>query len=98
MFRDEVFIHQDEIAKYFYQIERNVPLMNKMNILRYWLLDRIEQLRAEEVLKDWVLGEVEVLDDEAFRGAYVQVQENDIVEVQESGTEERSTRRKVDDR
>lgn len=98
MFRDEVFIHQDEIAKYFYQIERNVPLMNKMNILRYWLLDRIEQLRAEEVLKDWVLGEVELLDDEAFREAYVQVQENDIEEFHDSGKEEIYLRRKVVDR
>lgn len=73
-FRGERFITREEILSYFYSIENHITIPNRIQILRDWLLEKVDEKEKEERTKDWVLEESELLDREDYLKVYRKLQ------------------------
>ncbi|ADU29632.1 RNA polymerase recycling motor HelD [Evansella cellulosilytica] len=73
-FRGELFISEEEIEKYFYELDASLPISNRMNLLVEWLLLEVKKLEKRERRKDWPIEESELLDKEDYLEAYRQSQ------------------------
>src|SRR5699024_5982397 len=92
--RKRILISKDEISRYFYALEE-MPIINRMEIVLKWLLQKIEKHQNIEKNKDWVMAQVELMDKEDYAEAYYQSQEGDVVD---SSMEEEYLREEVIER
>jgi DNA helicase II / ATP-dependent DNA helicase PcrA len=76
-FRDEILISKEKISNYFYGIEENISIPNRMELVSKWLLKELRLIQNREKDKDWVLEQIELLDKEAYLQAYYQNQRID---------------------
>ena len=96
IFREEILISKEEISRHFYTLAKEVTLSNVMGLISTWLLKRISAIEEQELQEDWVMEQVELLDDEEYLQAYQYGQEQEEVEdFYNSGTEEEYLKEKV---
>src|SRR5690625_5029985 len=99
MFRDRILISKKDIHRYFYEIERSTSIANSLTIVSERLLREIQKYQSEMFDEDWVMEEIEALDDEEFLEAYTHVQNlEDEEEFYDSGMEEEFLRGKIIER
>ncbi|MFC7442593.1 RNA polymerase recycling motor HelD [Laceyella putida] len=67
---DQVMIASEQIKERFYAYEPNVKLANRIQMVRKWLLDELDQLAEQHIWEDWVGEEVEFLEKEDYYQAY----------------------------
>lgn len=96
LFRGEIFLSAKEMKDYFTSLSDDLALQNKVNILLRWLEERIEILQEKEISKDWVIDEIELLDDTVLTEVYHELQEREEMEdFYDSGAEERFLQEKI---
>lgn len=66
LFRKEVLISKEEMKHFFDQLNKKIPLTNRVHLLAEWLLKLIIQKEKREHLNDWVEAERELLDEETL--------------------------------
>lgn len=94
--RGEVLISSTQIQDYFYSLDHSILLANKMEMVSTWLLKKVNQLEETQFDQDWVMNEVELLDDEQLTNAYHELQKKEEMEdFYDSGKEEVFLRKKV---
>ncbi|GIO25814.1 RNA polymerase recycling motor HelD [Ornithinibacillus bavariensis] len=91
-FRDAILISKEQISDYFYELEENVSLPNRMEIVSKWLLKELRLIQNREKDKDWVMEQVELLDKESYLQAYY---ENQRIDEDDFGLEEDILRNEV---
>lgn len=98
-FRDRILISKNAIEHYFYNIEHSTSISNSLFIVLEWLLKELQNYQSDEFDEDWVMEEIEGLDDEEFLDVYEEVQEReDEEDFYDSGLEEEFLRGKVIER
>lgn len=70
VFRSEPFVHRDEIRQFFYSLNPLLPIPNRIQLVKEWLLNRIEEKGAEERKKEWVEEERDLMSREEYVKAY----------------------------
>ncbi|MEC5425487.1 RNA polymerase recycling motor HelD [Virgibacillus sp. C22-A2] len=82
-FRKQILISKEKIKDYFYGLDESIAIPNKMELVSMWLLKELRHYQRDEVDKDWVMEQVELMDKEDFLKAYYKSQdiddENDVV-------------------
>ncbi|GAB3796205.1 RNA polymerase recycling motor HelD [Virgibacillus kimchii] len=78
-FQNRVLISGEEQYNYFYHLEEDLEIPNKMELLSGWLLKQLQKKMMEEKYEDWVMEKVELLDKEAYLKAYYRTQDQDDV-------------------
>ncbi|WP_099156715.1 RNA polymerase recycling motor HelD [Virgibacillus ndiopensis] len=91
-FRKRILISKEQISDYFYSLDNDISIPNKMEFVRKWLLKEIAVHQKKEKNKDWVMDQVELLAKEDYLKAYYKDQEYD---VNDSGLEEKILRTEV---
>lgn len=76
-FRGELFLPKETIEEIFYQLEPKTSLQNMLHALVDELMKRIQDFRKEQEKEDWVMYEIESLDDEEILDVYMDVQEQE---------------------
>ncbi|PWK16565.1 RNA polymerase recycling motor HelD [Tumebacillus permanentifrigoris] len=69
-FRGEVIYSADQLREQFYSFQGSLPLPNRMKLLADWLLQQLEVRAEEELTKEWVEEEIQLLDTESYLQAY----------------------------
>lgn len=70
-----VLIRKEDIAQYFYSFDQHMSLPNRMENTLKWLLKQLEHHQEKEKNKQWVMRQVEMMDQEDYLQAYYQSQE-----------------------
>src|SRR5699024_7754790 len=78
--RKRVLISKEDIAGYFYSMDKHMPIPNRMESTLKWLLKEIERHQNIEKHKDWVMVQVELMDREDYLQAYYKSQEGEEVD------------------
>src|SRR5699024_7392251 len=96
LFKNNVLISKEEISNYFYALDQELSIPNALLLVQQWLLKQINRSKLQEIDQDWVMEEVELMDEEEFLQAahHAQAQE-EIDEFYDSGIEETFLREKV---
>lgn len=74
LFRKEVIIPAEEIAAYFYRLDPSISLANRLDLVKDWLLEKLNNLEKEELTKEWVEEESELLSKEEYMKIYKKLQ------------------------
>lgn len=69
-FRGKVLVSAEQIRAYFYALEREIALPNKMEIVAKWLLQELQKHQKSEWKADWVMEQIELLDKEDYMRIY----------------------------
>jgi DNA helicase II / ATP-dependent DNA helicase PcrA len=69
-FHGQVFISKESISEYFYSLDENMSIPNKMELVAKWVLKELLVHQQKEKSKDWVMEQLELLDKEAYLQAY----------------------------
>ncbi len=75
-FRGETLITSSEIAEYFYSLDYNIPIQLRMQTVKDWLLQKLDQKEKLEYKKEWVEDELELLETEEYTETYMEIQAN----------------------
>lgn len=98
LFRGNVLIAKKEVEMFFYNLVNVTSIPNALLKTQQWLLQRISEFRDEEVNKDWVMDEVELMDEEAYlEAAQIAQKQEEIDDFYDSGLEEDILREKIID-
>ncbi|WP_255585250.1 RNA polymerase recycling motor HelD [Virgibacillus saliphilus] len=71
-FRGETIASKQQIYDYFYALDEDIAIPNKLELVAKWLLEKVQMQQKEELNKDWVMEKVELLDKEDYMEAYHQ--------------------------
>lgn len=66
-FRGERIVSAKQIAERFYSKDTSLRFYNRIEKLREWLNNRIDEVEKMELTKPWVQEEIELLSDEDYR-------------------------------
>ncbi|MUK89250.1 AAA family ATPase [Ornithinibacillus sp. L9] len=69
-FQKRILISKEEIANYFYSLDKEIAIPNKIELVTKWLLEKIREHQKTEIDQDWVMEQVELLDKEEYLKAY----------------------------
>lgn len=96
IFSEEILISKEEVNDQFYIFAKDTTIANAMGLVSTWLLKRISAIEEQEMNEDWVMEQVELLDDEEYLRAsqYAQEQE-DMEDFYNSGDEEEYLKEEV---
>lgn len=99
IFQNQKLILKEEIAEKFYRIKDAKSISNALTIVSEWLLRKIQTFKSEMFDDNWVMEEIEGLDEEELLEAYTHVQElEERNEFYDSGMEEEFLRAKIIER
>ncbi|WP_458413713.1 RNA polymerase recycling motor HelD [Schinkia sp. CFF1] len=73
-FRGEILISRDEIKKFFYELDPAISIPNRIGSTMDWLLKEISHKARQERKKDWVLEEIQFLDQDDYQKIFKRVQ------------------------
>lgn len=73
-FRGETIIYKKQIKKKFYELDPQLSIPKRLNILAKHLLEEIANIAKEEQYKPWVAEEINYLSKEEYRKAHQQFQ------------------------
>lgn len=76
-FRGETLISSKEIAEYFYSLDNRSPIQLRMQTVKDWLLQKLDQKEKLEYKKEWVEDELELLDTDEYTETYLEIQAKD---------------------
>lgn len=76
-FRKRILIPKEKVKEYFYTMDPNISLPNRIELTVKWLLKELYQFQREELNKDWVEEKIGLLDKAAYVKAYYEAQEQD---------------------
>ncbi len=89
IFRGEALISKEEIYDYFYGLDQGTSISNAIGLVSTWLLKKINAMEEQVLNEDWVMDQVELLDEEEYLQAYQYAEEQEEVEdFYNSGDEE----------
>ncbi|AXI07858.1 AAA family ATPase [Oceanobacillus sp. 143] len=71
-FRGSMLISKGKISDYFYSLDKEISIANKMELVSKWLLKELRQIQRSEKDKDWVIEEAELFNKEDYVKAYQQ--------------------------
>jgi DNA helicase II / ATP-dependent DNA helicase PcrA len=74
-FRKEIIISKMAIHDYFYSLDRNMSIPNRLELVKGWLLKALKKRIKQEQSKEWVEEEIQFLDKEDFLEVFKQLQE-----------------------
>lgn len=69
-FRKDILISKQQISDYFYALDKEIAIPNRMQLVSEWLLKKLRHIQKGEMGKDWVMEHIELLDKEAYLKAY----------------------------
>lgn len=75
IFRGQKLITKEQIQSYFYSLDQNHSIPNRMEQTAKWSLSELNKLEKKERRKDWVVHEAEPLDKEDYLDVYKKLQE-----------------------
>ncbi|MFS0879229.1 RNA polymerase recycling motor HelD [Metabacillus niabensis] len=67
VFRNEVVISALEISDYFYSLDKQLSITNRVKLVATWLLSELKKLEKSERKKEWVEDEIQYLDKEEYQ-------------------------------
>lgn len=70
VFRDEVIISKEEIQDYFYELNADFSVVNRVEMVKDWLLKELKTFARAEIRKPWVDAEVDLMDNDEYAWAY----------------------------
>lgn len=73
-FRGEPFVGAQEIRDYFYSLNSSITIPNRLQIVKEWLIEKLEQKEKSERSKQWVEEERELLDRADYLKIYKKLQ------------------------
>ncbi len=73
-FRGKPIVTAKQIAERFYSIDTSLRFHNRIEKLKEWLNERINETEKLELNKPWVEEEIELLSKEEYQKAYTQLQ------------------------
>lgn len=76
-FRGETLISASEIAEYFYSLDNRSPIQLRMQTVKDWLLQKLDQKEKLEYKKEWVEDELELLETDEYTETYLEIQAKD---------------------
>ncbi|TSB44706.1 RNA polymerase recycling motor HelD [Alkalicoccobacillus porphyridii] len=91
-FRGEIIIESSRISAFFYSLDQNISLTNRMKLTAEWLLIKLTRLEKLERTNGWVEDEVELLSADAYQEVQKQYQRES--QMEEDGFDEASYERK----
>jgi DNA helicase II / ATP-dependent DNA helicase PcrA len=74
-FRGEVVISKEDIYGYFYSLDNDISIPNRMEQVKSWLLRELKRTVRKERAKSWVEEEIQFLDKEDYLEAFNKLQE-----------------------
>ncbi|MEW9051004.1 MAG: RNA polymerase recycling motor HelD [Neobacillus sp.] len=74
-FRGEVLISKEDIHTYFYSLDKDNSIPNRMEQVKAWLLKELKKKVRKERAKSWVEEEIQFLDKEDYLEAFNKLQE-----------------------
>ncbi|MDC3416847.1 RNA polymerase recycling motor HelD [Aquibacillus salsiterrae] len=77
-FRGKRIITKIEIENYFYRLDDNLSIPNRMELVSKWLLGRLKEMEQAEQNKDWVLEETELLGKDEYLDIHQQLQDENM--------------------
>ncbi|MBM7691012.1 DNA helicase-2/ATP-dependent DNA helicase PcrA [Peribacillus deserti] len=97
-FRGQILISAEEIHNYFYQLDQQISIPNRMRLTAEWLLKEISIIEKQERDEDWVIEEMQLLEKEDFLEVHNELQQKNrrLKETFDDGEqEERILRKKI---
>ncbi len=88
----EVLISKEQISDYFYSLDPELFLPNRMEAVANWLLHELRESQKQEKDKDWVMEKIELMDKEEYLEAFHSSQQED---EEDSSLEEEFLRKEV---
>lgn len=73
LFRKEVLFSKQAIYEYFYSLDVKLPIPNRLQLVKEWLLKELKQKVKLERNKPWVEDEIQFLDKEEYMQAFAQL-------------------------
>ena len=73
-FNNEVLIRAEEIRDYFYSLNQEISIANRINETVSWLLKILSKKEVDEREKDWVIEEIDLLDSDSFYQNYMELE------------------------
>ncbi|MGG1679123.1 RNA polymerase recycling motor HelD [Neobacillus sp. NRS-1170] len=74
-FRGDVLISKREIHQYFYSLDKNFTLPNRIQLVKEWLIKELKRSMKRERSRSWVEEEIQFLEKEDYMEAFKQLQE-----------------------
>lgn len=74
-FRGRTLIAKEQIHAYFYSLDKEIAIPNKMEMVSKWLLQELSKYQQQELAEDWVMEQIELLDKEDYMRAYHRAEE-----------------------
>ncbi|MBS4207343.1 RNA polymerase recycling motor HelD [Bacillus sp. FJAT-50079] len=75
-FRGKSFVSAKQIAARFYSQDTSLRFYNRIEKIKEWLIEQIDETEKVEMTKQWVQDEIELLSNEEYQKAYTQMQKN----------------------
>lgn len=72
-FRGDVLISNKEIENYFYSLDDNFSIPNRIQLVKEWLIKELRRAMRRERSRSWVEEEVQFLEKEDYMEAYKQL-------------------------
>ncbi|MDP4085880.1 MAG: RNA polymerase recycling motor HelD [Bacillota bacterium] len=76
-FRNEMIISKEVINEYFYSLDLNISIPNRIQHIKEWLLKELKKIVKMERKKEWVEEEIQFLEKEDYMEAFKQLQERE---------------------
>ena len=73
-FRGETLISSNDIADYFYSLDKGSPVYMRMQTVKDWLLRELDKKEKIEYKKEWVEDEIELLDTDEYTETFMELQ------------------------
>lgn len=77
VFRGKTIVSKQQIYDYFYSLDEEIAIPNKLELVAEWLLEKIRTQQKKEWNKDWVMERAELLDKEDYTKAYHQAEDQE---------------------
>ncbi|ARK30687.1 RNA polymerase recycling motor HelD [Halalkalibacter krulwichiae] len=74
IFREDTLFSKAKIEKYFYRIDRTIPIPNRLHIVSEQLLKEVRAFELNEQKQEWVDREIELLDIEVLTKVHNKVE------------------------
>ncbi|MGG3623446.1 RNA polymerase recycling motor HelD [Bacillus gobiensis] len=74
-FRGAVLISSEEIGSYFYSLDKNISIPNRITLTSEWLLKKVKKEELKERERNWVIDEIALLSKEDYLNVYKKLQE-----------------------
>lgn len=75
IFRGDILFSKKEIHDYFYSLDKNFSIPNRLQLVKEWLIKELKRAVKRERTRGWVEEEIQFLEKEDYVDAFKQLQE-----------------------